>query len=82
MKLIQSNTHNCFVCGLDNPYGLCLHFESDGTGRAVARTSFSSEYQGYPGIVHGGILSTVLDEVGGRATIKGIRPDVVLVTEN
>ncbi len=80
MKLKQSNTHQCFVCGLENPFGLRLHFESDGAGRAITRTIFSSEYQGYPGIVHGGILSTVLDEVGGRATMKGIRPDNVLVT--
>lgn len=80
MKLKQSNTHYCFVCGLDNPRGLALRFESDGAGKAVARTTFSSEYQGYPGIVHGGILSTVLDEVGGRASMKQMRPEVVLVT--
>ncbi len=80
MKIKQSNTHYCFVCGLDNPRGLALRFESDGAGKAVARTTFSSDYQGYPGIVHGGILSTVLDEVGGRASMKQMRPEVVLVT--
>ncbi len=80
MIIKQSNTHFCFVCGLDNPHGLALHFESDGQGKAFARTSFSSKYQGYPGIVHGGILSTVLDEIGGRASMKRKRPDVVLVT--
>ncbi len=80
MTIKQANTHFCFVCGLDNPCGLALHFESDGAGKAVAKMAFSKDYQGYPGIVHGGILSTVLDEVGGRATMKGIRPEAVLVT--
>lgn len=80
MILKQSNTHYCFVCGVDNPRGLALNFESNGAGKTVARTTFSKEYQGYPGIVHGGILSTVLDEVGGRSVMKGIRPEVVLVT--
>ncbi|MEA5077352.1 MAG: PaaI family thioesterase [Anaerolineaceae bacterium] len=80
MKIKQSNTHYCFVCGLDNPRGLALRFESDGAGKTFTRTTFSSDFQGYPGIVHGGILSTVLDEVGGRASMKQMRPEVVLVT--
>lgn len=80
MIIKQSNTHSCFVCGLDNPNGLGIHFESDGIGNVIAHKTFSSEYQGYPGIVHGGILSAVLDEAAGRSTMKDKRPDIVLVT--
>jgi uncharacterized protein (TIGR00369 family) len=80
MRIVQSNTHQCFVCGIDNPNGLKITFESDGEGKVWARKRFSKEYQGYPGIVHGGILAAVLDEAAGRATMKHKRPEVNLVT--
>lgn len=53
---------NCFACGKDNPIGLHLEVESrDG----VARVEFTptSRYEGYSGYTHGGIISTLLDEV-------------------
>ncbi len=51
----------CFVCGKNNPIGLKLNFQWDGK---VARTEFISTelYQGWKGIVHGGIVSCLLDE--------------------
>jgi uncharacterized protein (TIGR00369 family) len=80
MKIIQSNTHQCFVCGVDNPAGLRITFESDGEGKVQARVRFSKQFQGYPGIVHGGVIAAVLDEAAGRATMKSRRPEVTLVT--
>lgn len=61
----------CFGCGLKNPIGLKLQFEVEPTG--VARSSWTPGewYQGYPGIVHGGILSTLLDEIMVKA-IQGL----------
>jgi uncharacterized protein (TIGR00369 family) len=60
----------CFVCGRDNPLGLKLRFfEDPEAGRVRADFSVPDNYQGYPGIVHGGIVSTILDEVSGRAVI-------------
>lgn len=55
----------CFACGKDNPIGLKLEF----TWEKEAYTTYFTplpEHQGYDGIVHGGILSTILDEVMGR----------------
>lgn len=54
---------NCFVCGENNPGGLRLNFEID-REKQTLKTTFvaSSVYQGYDGIVHGGIISTLLDE--------------------
>lgn len=54
---------NCFVCGENNPGGLRLNFEID-QEKQTLKTTFiaSSIYQGYDGIVHGGIVSTLLDE--------------------
>lgn len=53
----------CFVCGEDNPGGLRLIFEID-KEKQILKTTFiaSSVYQGYNDIVHGGIISTLLDE--------------------
>ena len=53
----------CFVCGEDNPGGLRLIFEIDKENRTLKTTFVASAvYQGYDDIVHGGIISTLLDE--------------------
>lgn len=51
----------CFVCGKDNPKGMHLSFERRGN-RVYARFSLPSYYQGYENVIHGGIISLVLDE--------------------
>ncbi len=63
----------CFVCGDDNAIGLNLNFQWDGE---VARTKWlpDSKHEGYKGIVHGGLLAAVLDEVMIKAALaKDIR---------
>lgn len=55
----------CFACGPRNPIGLKLTFEFDGD-RYVTRFTPKQEHQGYVGVTHGGIVSTVLDEVMAR----------------
>jgi acyl-coenzyme A thioesterase PaaI-like protein len=52
----------CFGCGVNNPMGLKLKFTKDGE---TLRTEFTPDkmHQGWPGLLHGGILATVLDEV-------------------
>jgi uncharacterized protein (TIGR00369 family) len=54
---------NCFVCGKNNPNGLRLGFEID-KERQTLKSIFiaSPTFQGWDGIVHGGIISTLLDE--------------------
>ncbi len=80
MTITQSGTHQCFVCGIDNPAGLKIVFKSDGLGQVSARKVFTKDHQDYPGVVHGGVIAAVLDEAAGRATMKGKRPDIDLVT--
>jgi acyl-coenzyme A thioesterase PaaI-like protein len=56
------HTRSCFVCGEANPLGLKLRFETD--GRFVhARFSPRPEHNGLKGVIHGGIIATVLDEI-------------------
>ncbi len=53
----------CFVCGAKNPNGLKLSFEIDKEKQALKTTFIASPtFQGWDGIVHGGIISTLLDE--------------------
>lgn len=65
----QPNSQTCFICGLGNPFGLKIRFYSVGTDTVEARVILSNPYQGYPGIAHGGIVATILDETMGRAIL-------------
>ena len=58
----------CFGCGEKNPIGLKLNFTWDGK---TARAEFTPDklYQGWSGIVHGGILSCLLDEAMSHAAV-------------
>jgi uncharacterized protein (TIGR00369 family) len=56
----------CFVCGVANPIGLKLAFYEDEEGQVIAHFTPREEHQGYPGVLHGGIIATLLDEVAGR----------------
>ena len=51
----------CFACGEKNPIGLHLKFDFDGE-RITTRKILPNEFQGYAGVAHGGIISTMLDE--------------------
>ena len=62
----QPNSRMCFVCGMENPIGLKAFFYEDDEGRVIARFTPREEHQGYPGFVHGGIISALMDEAIGR----------------
>ncbi len=62
----QPNSRMCFVCGIENPIGLNLRFYTDDAGRCVTHFQPRPEHQGYPGHLHGGLISTLLDEAMGR----------------
>gem|GEM_PF-213458 len=67
IELIDDNY--CFACGTDNPISLRLTFQPDGDGLSGEFTP-GREHQGYKGIIHGGILSTLLDEAMARLLIN------------
>jgi len=59
-----ANQHHCFGCGDLNEHGLHLRFTPDPKGNGVSAMFLpASRVEGYTGVVHGGIISTVLDEV-------------------
>lgn len=53
----------CFVCGQKNPQGLKINFQVDREKQTISTTyTVEPTYQGWDGVVHGGILCTLLDE--------------------
>jgi uncharacterized protein (TIGR00369 family) len=67
----QPNSRHCFVCGVDNPNGLQLEFYATGPGEVTAECTVPDHFQGYPGVVHGGVVAAMLDETCGRAHMTG-----------
>lgn len=63
----QPNSKMCFVCGLDNKFGLQTRFFELEDDQLLAIFKPAQEHQGYPGRLHGGIAATILDETIGRA---------------
>lgn len=61
--------HHCFACGTRNPIGLRLSFQWDGSLLTAAFTPLKA-HQGYRDVVHGGIITTVLDECMAQAAIR------------
>ncbi len=62
----QPNSRMCFVCGMENPIGLKAFFYDDDDGRVMVKFTPRQEHQGYPGFVHGGIITALMDEAIGR----------------
>lgn len=58
----------CFVCGDKNPIGLSVPFYVKGD-EVVAEYTAGRHFEGYKDVLHGGILSTLLDEVMIRAIL-------------
>lgn len=75
----------CFVCGQENPKGMHLKFNRE-KDRVYSRFSLGKYYQGYNNVIHGGIISLLLDEamaylqnyeerfLTGRITIRFYNP--------
>lgn len=61
MKVLP-HTRSCFVCGESNPIGLDMRFHTDGQ-TVQARFTPRAEHVGFQGVVHGGIIATLLDEM-------------------
>ncbi len=54
--------HSCFACGTANPIGLNLHFYRSNES-ICADITLDKYHEGWQNMAHGGIISTLLDEV-------------------
>jgi acyl-coenzyme A thioesterase PaaI-like protein len=64
---LQPNSRHCFICGLENPVGLRLRIYQTEPGIIETTYTAPDHFQGYPGVLHGGIVASILDEISGRA---------------
>ena len=61
----------CWICGEKNKEGLQLRFDLDKRAKAIQANFTPTEtYQGYDGIVHGGIISALLDEAMAKLAFE------------
>ena len=52
---------NCFACGQHSGSGLKLEFTLHADNTLSGEFTISEEYQGYDGILHGGVIAAILD---------------------
>jgi len=71
MKTKQPNSKMCFICGLENPIGLHLHIYEMEPGVIETMYTAPEHFQGYPGVLHGGIVGALIDEISARAQMGG-----------
>ncbi|MDF1565901.1 MAG: PaaI family thioesterase [Deltaproteobacteria bacterium] len=76
----QPNSRMCLVCGMKNDFGLKTSFHELEGGELLATFQARDEHQSYPGRLHGGIVSTILDETIGRAILVGSEEEIWGVT--
>ncbi len=69
MKVIsrQKNSKMCIICGLDNKAGVQAPFYNMEDNSVASLFHFRQHHQSYPGRVHGGMITAMLDEMGLRA---------------
>lgn len=69
MKVIskQRNSKMCMICGLDNEAGVKAPFYNMEDGSVMTLFQYKQHHQSYPGRVHGGLITAMLDEMGLRA---------------
>jgi uncharacterized protein (TIGR00369 family) len=62
----QRNSRMCAIRGLDNLYGVQAPFYNMADGSVVTLFQYKDHHQSYPGRVHGGLISAMIDEMGLR----------------
>ena len=66
----QPTSRTCFLCGRDNDIGLkMVWYNNKESNRVEADVNIPEQFNGYPGIAHGGVVAAILDETAGRAVM-------------
>lgn len=72
---VQDN-HMCFACGPANPAGLHMRFVA-GSDRVVSNLIVPDHLRGWSDMVHGGVVSTILDEIMSWSAIHIFKSIIV-----
>jgi uncharacterized protein (TIGR00369 family) len=65
-EIMVKDDKNCFACGSNNKHGLHMQVQRS-DGKAETEMTLKKEHQGWQNIAHGGIVSTILDEIMAHA---------------
>ncbi len=77
----QPTSRLCFVCGRENPVGLKVRWANDrDAGEVRGAVTVPEHFNGYPGVVHGGIVAALLDETAARTVLMDGGFDDLMVT--
>jgi uncharacterized protein (TIGR00369 family) len=77
----QPSSRTCFLCGRQNDIGLKMTWHNDiDAGQVWAVVTIPEHFNGYPRVVHGGIVAAILDETAGRALLLDGDNDELMVT--
>ncbi len=80
-RMRQPSSRTCFVCGRENPLGLAARWDSDvARGEVHATLEIPEQFNGFPGVVHGGVVSALLDEAAVRTALLDGGFDDLMVT--
>jgi acyl-coenzyme A thioesterase PaaI-like protein len=68
-RLVARLNPSCFACGSENPRGLHLEFDFAPAGAVSSEWIPAENLESFQGVIHGGIVATVLDEAMSKAVI-------------
>jgi len=63
---------NCFACSPDNPSGLKMKFHTNGDS-VCSWVTVPGHLSGWSNLVHGGVITTILDEIMGRSALHFVK---------
>lgn len=61
VDILKKAHPHCFVCSRSNTKGMQLEFILSKNNEVTAEFTYGNQYESYPGMLHGGVLSAILD---------------------
>ncbi|MCC6127846.1 MAG: hypothetical protein IT584_01415 [Chlamydiae bacterium] len=72
MKPVYEDDRHCFACGMENLDGLRIVWHTEGLFTEAEFTA-DRKFQGWKGLLHGGIVATLLDDAMTRLALRALR---------
>jgi uncharacterized protein (TIGR00369 family) len=76
---VEDDKH-CFACGYLNEHGLHADITTNDDNTSYCKITVPSRFQGWKGMVHGGIISTLLDEISiyacRKISLRGVTAEI------